>query len=545
MKNKQTQITRRKFIELGAAGVAGLALGTGLTGCAKSHHSEMNIIPLSERPLADSTDKPNIIFLFSDQHRPDAMGCNGNTVIQTPNLDRMAAGGVNFTNSYCASPICQPSRASILTGLYPHQNGIIDNNQRDVNPQWETMPRNLQRTGYKTAVVGKTHFFSNSVKALPFSIMDWGFDTRDKDDFIRSLGYDDVVEEFDQYVHAYTKFGINIYSPYSDYLRGKGSLAKYQEQIKSVWRYTATHWDGQTSALTQEEDETSFLTRLATDWLKRQDRSRPFFLNVGYVAPHSPYISDPIWADFYKDAEIPHGPQAAPEKVNELWGRYLDTRFKKSNSHRLTASYIQNSARHYYGRISLIDQGIGDIVRTLEELGIADNTWIFYSADHGEMMGDYKLMEKQVFYKSSVRVPTIIRPPKAVSPKTVNDMVEGIDLPATMLDLAGAEPLPRSSGQSLLPIMKGAGSKKECAFSELGQRVADKDGVRDKEKRWNFVCAANQRYRLTYETTTKTPCELFDLQEDPDELSNRINDPAVKKLCNDMINDLILPHMSS
>ncbi|MBC2715579.1 MAG: sulfatase-like hydrolase/transferase [Desulfobacteraceae bacterium] len=545
MKDKRNQITRRKFIELGAVGVAGLALGTGLPGCAKPSHPKVNLIPLSERPIVDPSKKPNIIFLLSDQHRPDAMRCNGNPVIQTPNLDRMAAGGVNFTNSYCASPICQPSRASILTGLYPHQTGITDNNQKDFDPQWETMPRNLQRAGYKTAIIGKTHFFSLNAKAFSFLIMDWGIDTREKDEFIQSFGYDDVIEEFDQYLHAYDRFGINIYSPYTDYLREKGNFDKYQKQIKSVWRYTPTHWDGQTSVLSQEEDETSFITRQATNWLKQQDKNRPFFLNVGYVAPHSPYISDPIWADFYKDAEIPHGPQTPPEKVNELWGRYLDTRFKKSNSYRLTADYIRNSARQYYGQVSLIDQGIGDIVRTLEEQGLADNTWIIYSADHGEMMGDYKLMEKQVFYKQSVRVPTIIRPPKAVSPKTVDDMVEGIDLPATILDIAGAEPLPKSSGQSLVPILNGAGSKKEFAFSELGQRVADKDGVRDKEKRWNFVSAANQRYRLTYETTTKTACEFFDLQEDPDELTNRINDPAVKKLCNDMINDLILPHMNA
>ncbi len=536
MNDKKSQLTRRQFLEVSAAGAAGLALGTGLPGCVKPSHPEVNLIPLSERPIADPAKKPNIIFLFSDQHRYDAMGCVGNPVIQTPHIDRLAARGTNFTNTHCASPICVPSRASILTGLYPHQNRVTYNVRDEPDPVLPTMPRQLQKAGYRTAIIGKTHYWNIRGRDRPsFSLLKWGIDVREQEDYVRLFGFDDVIEEFDLYVHAYKK--INIYTHYSDYLRNRGKLDKYKKQIQSVWRETPNHWDGQTSVLTQEEDETMFITRKATNWLRQQDNSCPFFLNVGYVAPHVPHISDPIWAEYYKDKKIPVGPWTFPEKSSEVWGKWLNRTYKVSNSHLMSKDYRMNSARHYYGRISLIDQGIGKIVRTIQEMGIADNTWIIYSSDHGEMLGDHKIMGKEMFYKGSLRVPNIICPPKGMSPKKADSLVEGIDIPATILDIADAEALPNSPGQSLLPIMKGGNSKKEVAFSELGPTI---DG-----KIRHFVSAATKRYRLTYETTTSTPCEFFDLQDDPDELHNRINDAAYKKLKNGMIKDLIVPHMNA
>jgi arylsulfatase A-like enzyme len=463
------------------------------------------------------------------------MGFTGNPVIQTPHLDDLAARGMNFSNTHCASPICQPSRASIVTGLYPHQHGVTFNERDKIDPNFPTMPRQLQKAGYRTAIIGKTHFWDVR-DLLPTDLpeSESGIDVRAKEEYVRYFGFDDVIEEFDLYLHAFKE--LNIHTHYTDYLKKRGSLDKYKKQIQSVWRKTKTHWDGQTSVLSQNEDETAFITRKATSWIKQQDRSRPFFLNVGYVAPHVPMISDPIWAEYYKDKKIPLGPRDFPEKSNEIWGKWLDRSYSSSNTDRLTREYLMNSARHYYGKISLVDQGIGDIVRTLEEQGIADNTWIIYSSDHGEMLGGHKLMGKTQFFKASVRVPHIITPPKGMAPKTVDAPIEGIDIPVTILDIAGAEPLANSSGQSLLPTLKGAKTNKEVAFSELGPTI---DG-----KTRHFVSAATRRYRLTYETTTNAPCELFDLQEDPDELRNRVNDPEFRELRDQMIQDLILPHMS-
>ena len=144
-----TAIKRRTLVKM-ASVTAGATMVGGLHSCETPSKELSPVIPLSERPKVSPAEKPNIIFILSDQHRPDALGCNGNPVIQTPNLDNMADKGFNLTNSYCASPICQPSRASLLTGRYPHQMGITDNHADDIDTQWETMPRNLQQAGYQT-----------------------------------------------------------------------------------------------------------------------------------------------------------------------------------------------------------------------------------------------------------------------------------------------------------------------------------------------------------------------------------------------------------
>ncbi|MBW2621631.1 MAG: sulfatase-like hydrolase/transferase [Deltaproteobacteria bacterium] len=478
--------------------------------------------------------KPNIIFLFSDQHRHDAMGCAGNGVIQTPNLDKMASGGVRFSRAYCQSPVCQPSRASLATGLYVPQHGVWSNFRADFNPEWPTMMRQLQKAGYTTAEVGKTHFYSPRPKDAKQTPDGPEIDLRNYAEFVRSFGFDYVLEEFDRYMHAFPD--IHMISPYSEYLRSKGLLAKYQEQVRSIWRMTPNHWDGVTSVLPQEDDLTSFIADQSIDWLKSYRDEAPFFLEVGFVAPHVPLMADPVWAEYYQDASIQSGPRQAPEPPNEIWGDYLENSlFRHSHSYKLTDDYVLRGARQYYGMVSLIDQRIGDIVRVVDELGLSDNTWFLYSADHGEMLGDHNLMAKMNFYKASVNVPAIIKPPFPIEPKVVDGIVETIDLTGTVLDLAGAEPIEESQARSLVPHIHGRGETREAGFSAIRQSGG--------KNSW-FVMAATEKYRLTYERTTDTPCELFDLEEDPDELNNLVNDVSYSKIITAIIADHIKPHLA-
>jgi len=185
--------------------------------------------------------------------------------------------------------------------------------------------------------------------------------------------------------------------------------------------------------------------------------------------------------------------------------------------------------------ISLIDQKIGEIIKVLEEKGQLDNTWILYSADHGEMLGDHNLMAKMQFYKSSVQVPAMIRPPKGMEGRVENGMVESIDLTATILDVAGAEPLERSAGHSLIPVVQGESSRKEAAFSAIKSR---------KYPDRTYMMTATDRYRYTLESESWTPCEFFDLQEDPDELNNLVNEASVKGLIKDMDKDYVKPYLA-
>ena len=479
-----------------------------------------------------SDRKPNIIYFFSDQHRHDAMGCAGNTVIQTPNLDRMAGEGVRFSRVYTQSPICQPARASVITGQYTHQHGISQNFVKDFDPEWPTMMKQLQAAGYTTAEIGKTHFYSPREETLKNISTPNGFDLRLNNGFIRSFGFDHVLEEFDRYIHAYPK--ANFITPYTEHLKAKGLLEAYQEQIRSIWRLTPTHWNGVTSVLPQEDDLTSFIADRAIDWIKSYNGDKPFFLMVSFVAPHVPLMADPVWAAYYQNAEIARGPRQSPDKPNEIMEQYIETLSRHSNSHLLTDEYVLNGARQYYGMVSLIDQKIGAIMKEVEDRGFGDKTWFFYSADHGEMLGDHNLMAKMNFYKSSVLVPAIIRPPEPVEPKVEDGIIESIDFTGTILDLAGADPVKGSGARSLLSFINGRGRSREVAFS----------AIEFQHLHSYFVMAATENHRLTIERETGTPCEFFDLKEDPDELNNLVNDPGYKGMIEDMIRDYIKPHLA-
>ena len=216
-----------------------------------------------------------------------------------------------------------------------------------------------------------------------------------------------------------------------------------------------------------------------------------------------------------------------------MWGNMLDMQYDHSQSHLLTDAYVLAGARQYYGMISLIDQRIGDIIRAVEERGWAGNTWYIYSADHGEMMGDHNFMAKQLFYHSSVQVPSIIRPPKGMEGKVVDGITESIDLTASILDIAGAEPVIQSRARSLLPFLEGNGLSREVGFSAIQRGEGEKD--------YYYIMASTDRYRLTIETKTDTNCELFDLQNDPDEMDNLVNDTAYRGIIDDIRKDYIEP----
>ena len=143
-----------------------------------------------------SNRRPNLLFVYADQHRADVLGCAGNDIVVTPNLDRLAAEGVRFDHAWTESPICQPARASLLTGRYPSDHGVLGNFAGDCQPEWDTFPRRLQQAGYTTASIGKTHFSAWPMGAEPGT-------PAPTDEWIGSFGFDHVVEEFDKYVHLF------------------------------------------------------------------------------------------------------------------------------------------------------------------------------------------------------------------------------------------------------------------------------------------------------------------------------------------------------
>jgi len=230
------------------------------------------------------------------------------------------------------------------------------------------------------------------------------------------------------------------------------------------------------------------------------------------------------------------GPVVMPDLPDNAYGRYMKDWMRTTGTADFTPELAERMARHYYGMASLVDQKIGDILTALRERGLDQNTWIIYTSDHGEMLGDHKMVFKNVFYKGSVRVPNIVRPPGGVTARVSDALVQSIDLTATMLDIAGAE-LPGAQGQSLMPLIKSPSAKgRAVVYSELA-------GHQNKGN--FFVMAANQRYRYLYDKENDLPCELFDLEKDPDELHNLVNESGFAGIRSDMHKDYVQPFMRS
>jgi arylsulfatase A-like enzyme len=477
--------------------------------------------------------QPNVLFIFSDQHRHDVMGCAGHPVVQTPNLDALARGGRRYTKAWCQSPICQPSRASLITGRHPYDLGVFYNDASsathastdideagEISPQWPTFMKQLQSVGYETATVGKTHYHGiptrDDVRSAGGSI---DFAER-YDALVQQFGWNHVDEEYDKYVHSASAFR----TPYTKYLQEQGLWQAYREQIRGVFRLTPTHWRGETSVIPQEHDLTTFLANRSIQWLNQRDDSKPFLLKLAFVQPHVPLIDDPTWAAYYADADIEIPDLTPPEATSKEWAHYLGLLAGHSQRDTMTDDFVREGIRHYLGMVSLIDQQIGAVIGALEARGELDNTWIIYSCDHGEMLGTHGLWAKMNFYQGSAQVPLIIVPPGGGAGAIDDQVVELTDVAATIADIAGATAPSGCRGHSLLPGFAGEiASPREFAYSRIQ----------------SYAALRTDRFRFTLDMHTGVPCELFDLNEDPAETSNLVNEGARASLVSDLKGALI------
>ena len=499
MANTDRGISRRTLLKAGLQVAGGVALTACGLPTAVKVTSETRA---PERKGGKDMSKPNILFIFNDQHRHDVMGCAGHPLVQTPNLDRIAGDGARFSRTWCQSPVCQPSRASVITGRYTEDLDIYANT-RDFDPEWPTVMQSLQSAGYETATVGKTHYHGYPSRET-LATNESPYDLRNYSAFVKRFGWDYVLEEYDKYAHLSPQ----VRSPYTDYLQEQGLLEEYRKQIRSVYRLTPTHWRGETSRIPQEHDLSSFIGDHAMNWLSTRDDSKPFFLKLAFVQPHVPLIDDPIWADHYRAADIVLPEQQPAVAPNDAWQTWLDVLNKHSQVQTMDEAFIRNGIRHYLGMVSLIDQKIGEVVALLESQGQLDNTWIVYSSDHGEMLGEHHLWAKLNFYEGSVQVPLIVRPPAGGDGRVVEELVELTDVTATLADIGGVLPPAGCRGASLLPTFTNAAPQREFARSRIS----------------SYSAVRNSRYRFTMEVKSGTPCELFDLEADPGELTNLINE---------------------
>lgn len=393
-------------------------------------------------------NKPNILFLMTDQQRPDSLGCYGSDIAITPNLDKLAEEGVVFDNCYVQNPLCCPSRYSMLTGKYPHSHGVISN-WYEPNKNELSFGHQLKRAGYQTALIGKMHL-------TPWHDL-FGFDGR---------------------IIAEAKFHQSCPDDYERFLNKHGTSRKeLYDKTSEEYINNAT---AVPSKVPQELHIDSFVGLSICEYIKKTDG--PFCVFGSFLSPHNPYDPPAPYDELFVDKKFPERNMTKGEVVRKPKEAYdyinnrLDWTYKTDE---LTKEQLHKTKANYYALNTLVDDWVGKIIDTLKEQGLYDNTVIIYTSDHGDLLGDHGLVYKQCFYEQSVKVPLIVHYPEKFKSKRVTDDVESIDLFDTFCELGNAFNGYGSQGKSLVPLLEGHKDyiHKEAVFSEnyFGRMVKYKD----------------------------------------------------------------------
>ena len=367
----------------------------------------------------------NLLFIFTDQQRPDTLGCYGNPLVETPHLDALAASGALFQNAYCTQPVCTPSRAALLTGHYPHTTGCIENH----TPLPAAFPTLAERLpgAFQRAYMGKWHL---------------------GDEVIAQRGFEHWVAIDDNYRDHYSRPEyLKQFSAYHHYLLAHSFQPDGESEGAPIFRRPAT------AKLPEPHTKPRFLGREAARFL-REAEDQPFALYVSFFEPHPPWPS--TLDGVYPPEAVPVGPafRKLPAANAALLNRLIAESYAQSEALygedlRTELGWRRLVAR-YLALVALVDRGVGDILAALDESGHADDTVVVFTSDHGEMGGDHHMFQKGLLYEESVRVPLLIRVPGA-APRRVAEPVSHIDLVPTLLELLG-QPVPAElPGRSRAP----------------------------------------------------------------------------------------------
>ncbi|MBK1830136.1 sulfatase-like hydrolase/transferase [Verrucomicrobiaceae bacterium R5-34] len=479
--------------------------------------------------------KPNILFFFSDDHAVNAISAYGGPlkdVAPTPGIDRLANEGMISHRTYCANSICGPSRACILTGKHSHLNGFMDNNNSHFDGKQQTFPQLLQGSGYQTAMIGKWHLHSDPV----------GFD------------YWEILPGQGNY-----------YNP--DMLQMDGSKKKYEGHVNDI------------------------VTERGLTWLKKAEKEdKPFVAMIQYKAPHRNWSGALRHITLFDDITMPEpdtlfddysnrskalGEQAMSVANHMYWGHDMkfngpnlfpkhfasglpnreymrmndeqkkawdkvyepknqkfiaDMKAGKLDDKAITRWKYQRYIKDYLRSIRSMDEGIGKILKHLDDTGLADNTIVIYSSDQGFYLGEHGWYDKRWMFEESFRMPFLVRWPGVIKPGSVSkSLIQNIDFAPTFLELCGMDIPSDIQGKSLVPVFKASGKEvdgwRDAIYyrytGESTHAVAAHDGVR------------TDRYKLMWLPETKE-WQLFDLEKDPQEMKSLHNDPEYAQVLADM-----------
>jgi len=475
---KQTlrELNRRDFIKSAAWGAA-------LSGCSVS------------RVNTTKKRKPNLLFLWTDEQRADTMAAYANRKIHTPNLNRLSAQSVVFEKAYVTQPVCTPSRSSVMTGLWPHTTGCIKNNvplPLDI-PCFVEL---LNDPDYCTAYMGKWHL---------------------GDELYRQHSFDEWVSIEDVYnKHFRPGRDRSKRSDYHHFLLEKG----YQPGSHN--RFSRSF----AARLPIEQCKPKFLELKACDFLHRHQHE-PFMLYVNFLEPHMP---------FFGPLDNEHAPAKVtlPSNFNDPLEENEPLRYRVSREacmekYGREEKDIRALIARYWGLVTQVDRSVGAILQTLDDLGLADDTIVVYTSDHGDMMGAHRLVTKSVMYEEAVKVPWLMRIPQMQS-RVLKNPVSHIDMVPTLLELMGKNPADSLPGQSLIPLMQGGNVKQDHVFIQWnpdsgslkvksdGTSLACQEELQRVKKEHSRAIISPDGWKLSLSDADK--CQLFNLKDDPGETTN-------------------------
>ncbi len=439
-----------------------------------------------DRPVCavDEASRPNVLFLISDDLN-NYLSCYGDPRVKTPHIDRLAERGVMFRRAYCQYPLCGPSRNSMLTGLYPNTTGILRNAQifRQTIPSHISLPQAFRQQGYFAARIGKLYHYN-----VPKSVGTNGHDDPGSWELeLNPAGVDRLEEEPQIFSLRPGNFG--------------GTLSWYASP-----QGDAAHTDGMMAA-----DAEWVLERCA------RQKDRPFFLAVGFFRPHTPYVAPKVpYFGYYPAEKMPVVQNVAEDQADIPAAALMS--YKKEQDV-LTDKLRQECLQAYYASISFMDAQVGHVVNSLDRLGLADNTIIVMTSDHGYHMGEHGLWQKMSLFEGSARVPLLIVAPGVGKTGTIAESPVGlIDLYPTLTELCNVTAPNNLQGQSLVPMLKdprhlGRG----WTISQVSRRGGDKQFL--------GYSLRTLRWRYTEWDEGRQGRELYDHDEDPAELTNLAVDP--------------------
>ncbi|MBA4187207.1 MAG: sulfatase [Planctomycetaceae bacterium] len=460
--------------------------------------------------------QPNIVFIFSDDHAYQAISAYGNPrkLIETPNLDRIATGGMRFDRCLVPNSICGPSRACVLTGKYNHLNGFYNNSNSKFDGSQVTFPKLLQKAGYQTAVVGKWHLVSEPT----------GFD----------------------YWHILPGQG----AYYNPLMNDNGKQVKHTGYV------------------------TDIITQTSLDWLKNRDKNKPFVLMCQHKAPHREWEPALRYLGHDKDRKYPEPetlfddyagrgvaertqdmtiaktmtqrdlklvtPGALTPEQKKEWDAYYEPRNAKFREAKLEGKDLirwkYNRYMHdYLGCIKSVDESVGNVLDYLDKEGLAENTIVVYSSDQGFYLGEHGWFDKRWIFEESLRTPLLVKWPGVTKPGSVNgDIVSNIDFAETFLEASGVPVPAEMQGRSLVPVLKGATPadwRKSFYY-----HYYEYPGPHSVRKHYGVV---TDRYKLVrfYETPADY-WELFDLKTDPQEMTSVYGKPDYAKVQKELEEEL-------